>query len=53
MVPPVYNALSARVAERVGCGAVGLRGVVAAARRVAGPDVGPLTGLRWSTICAR
>ena len=42
-VPAVYDALSAKIAERVGFQAVGLGGFLVAASRLAGPDVGQLT----------
>jgi 2-methylisocitrate lyase-like PEP mutase family enzyme len=42
VIPAVYDALSARIAERVGFRAVGLGGFLVAASRV-GPDVGQLT----------
>jgi methylisocitrate lyase len=42
-VPAVYDALSARIAERVGFAAVGLGGFLVAASRLGGPDVGQLT----------
>lgn len=43
VVPAVYDALSARVAERVGFRAIGLGGFLVAASRLGGPDVGQLT----------
>ena len=43
MVPAVYDALSARIAERVGFRAIGLGGFLVAASRLGGPDVGQLT----------
>jgi methylisocitrate lyase len=43
VVPAVYDALSARIAERVGFQAVGLGGFLVAASRLGGPDVGQLT----------
>jgi methylisocitrate lyase len=43
VVPAVYDALSARIAERVGFRAVGLGGFLVAASRLGGPDVGQLT----------
>jgi 2,3-dimethylmalate lyase len=43
VVPAVYDALSARIAERVGFRAIGLGGFLVAGRRSAGPDVGQLT----------
>lgn len=43
VVPAVYDALSARIAERVGFRAIGLGGFLVAASRLAGPDVGQLT----------
>jgi 2-methylisocitrate lyase-like PEP mutase family enzyme len=43
VVPAVYDALSARLAERVGFQAVGLGGFLVAASRLGGPDVGQLT----------
>lgn len=52
MVPAVYDALSARIAERVGFRAVGLGGFLVAASRLDGPDVGQLTMTEWSTTSA-
>ena len=43
VVPAVYDAVSARIAERVGFPAVGLGGFLVAASRLGGPDVGQLT----------
>jgi methylisocitrate lyase len=43
VVPAVYDALSARIAEREGFRAVGLGGFAVAASRLAGPDVGQLS----------
>lgn len=43
VVPAVYDALSARIAARVGFRAVGLGGFLVAASRLGGPDVGQLT----------
>ncbi len=44
VIPAVYDALSACIAERVGFRAVGLVGfLVAAPSRLGGPDVGQLT----------
>ena len=43
VVPAVYDALSARIAERVGFRAVGLGGFLVAGSRLGGPDVGQLT----------
>jgi 2-methylisocitrate lyase-like PEP mutase family enzyme len=43
VVPAVYDALSARIAERVGFRAVGVGGFLVAASRLGGPDVGQLT----------
>ena len=43
VVPAIYDALSARIAERVGFRAVGLGGFLVAASRLGGPDVGQLT----------
>jgi methylisocitrate lyase len=43
VVPAVYDALSARIAERIGFPAVGLGGFLTAASRLAAPDVGQLT----------
>ncbi len=43
VIPAVYDALSARIAERVGFRAVGLGGFPVAASRLGGPDVGQLT----------
>jgi methylisocitrate lyase len=43
IVPAVYDALSARIAARVGFRAVGLGGFLVAASRLGGPDVGQLT----------
>jgi len=43
VVPAVYDALSARIAERVGFRAIGLGGFLVAASRLGGPDVGQLT----------
>jgi methylisocitrate lyase len=43
LVPAVYDALSARIAERLGFAAVGLGGFAVAASRLGGPDVGQLT----------
>jgi 2,3-dimethylmalate lyase len=43
VVPAVYDAISARIAERVGFPAVGLGGFLVAASRLGGPDVGQLT----------
>ena len=43
VVPAIYDALSARIAERVGFPAVGLGGFLVAASRLGGPDVGQLT----------
>jgi methylisocitrate lyase len=43
VVPAVYDALSARIAERLGFPAVGLGGFLVAAARLGGPDVGQLT----------
>lgn len=42
-VPAIYDALSARIAERVGFQAIGLGGFLVAASRLGGPDVGQLT----------
>ncbi len=43
VVPAVYDALSARIAARVGFRAIGLGGFLVAASRLGGPDVGQLT----------
>ena len=43
VVPVIYDALSARIAERVGFRAIGLGGLLAAASRLGDPDVGQLT----------
>jgi hypothetical protein len=43
VIPAVYDALSARIAERLGFRAVGLGGFLVAASRLGGPDVGQLT----------
>jgi methylisocitrate lyase len=43
VVPAVYDAISARIAERVGFEAIGLGGFLVAASRLGGPDVGQLT----------
>lgn len=43
VVPAVYDALSARIAERVGFRAVGLGGFLVAGSRLAAPDIGQLT----------
>lgn len=43
VVPAVYDAPSARLAECVGFRAVGLGGFLVAASRLSGPDVGQLT----------
>ncbi len=43
VVPAVYDALSAKIAERVGFKAVGLGGFLVAASRLGIPDVGSLT----------
>ncbi len=43
VVPAVYDALSARIAERVGFRALGVGGFLVAASRLGGPDVGQLT----------
>ncbi|MBI3457441.1 MAG: oxaloacetate decarboxylase [Candidatus Rokubacteria bacterium] len=43
VVPAVYDALSARIAERIGFRAIGLGGFLVAASRLGGPDVGQLT----------
>ncbi len=43
VMPAIYDALSARIAERVGFRAVGLGGFLVAASRLGGPDVGQLT----------
>ncbi len=43
VVPAIYDALSARIAERVGFRAIGLGGFLVAASRLGGPDVGQLT----------
>jgi methylisocitrate lyase len=43
VVPAVYDALSARIAERLGFPAIGLGGFLVAASRLGGPDVGQLT----------
>jgi 2-methylisocitrate lyase-like PEP mutase family enzyme len=42
-VPAIYDALSARIAERIGFRAIGLGGFLVAASRLGGPDVGQLT----------
>lgn len=43
LVPAIYDALSARIAARLGFPAVGLGGFLVAASRLGGPDVGQLT----------
>jgi methylisocitrate lyase len=43
VVPAVYDALSARVAERLGFPAIGLGGFLVAGARLGAPDVGQLT----------
>ena len=43
VVPAVYDARSARLAELVSFRAVGLEGFLVAASRLDGPDVGQLT----------
>ncbi len=43
VVPAVYDALSARIAERIGFRAIGLGGFLVAASRLGGPDVGQLS----------
>jgi methylisocitrate lyase len=42
-MPAVYDALSARIAERIGFRTIGLGGFLVAASRLGGPDVGQLT----------
>lgn len=51
VVPAVYDALSARIAERVGFEAVGLGGFLVAASRLGVPDVGTLTMTEMVEAC--
>jgi methylisocitrate lyase len=51
VVPAVYDALSARIAERVGFKAVGLGGFLVAASRLGIPDVGYLTMTEMVEAC--
>ena len=51
VVPAVYDALSAKIAERVGFKAVGLGGFLVAASRLGLPDVGYLTMSEMVEAC--
>ena len=51
VVPAVYDALTAKIAERVGFKAVGLGGFLVAASRLGLPDVGYLTMSEMVEAC--